>query len=68
MSSDQASTGDPAASEPHRYSLRRQDGAWTVYCARTGQPVRLNEVPQVGLTRAVAADVARALNSLDPCD
>lgn len=34
-----------------QYDLKPDDKGWTVYSTKTGEPVRLNGAPQVGLTR-----------------
>ena len=51
---------------PATYALRHEDKGWTVYNTNTGAPVRLNDAPQVDLTRAVAEEVVQTLNMFKP--
>lgn len=51
---------------PSQYALKHDEKGWTVYNTKTGSPVRLNDAPQVGLTRAVAEEVVQTLNSFKP--
>lgn len=51
---------------PSQYALKHDDKGWTVYSTKTGAPVRLNDAPQVGLTRAVAEEVVQTLNGFKP--
>ena len=48
--------------DPAEYALKHEDKGWTVYNTKTGAPVRLNDAPQVGLTRAVAQEVLQTLD------
>jgi hypothetical protein len=52
--------------DPAQYALKHDDKGWTVYSTKTGDPVRLNDAPQVGLTRAVAQEVLQSLNVFMP--
>ena len=52
--------------DPAQYALRHDDRGWTVYNTKTGTPVRLNDAPQVGLTRAVAEKVVQTLDIFKP--
>ena len=45
-----------------QYALKPDDKGWTVYSTKTGAPVRLNDAPQVGLSRAVAKEVVQTLD------
>ena len=49
-------------SDPAEYALKHDDKGWTVYNTKTGAPLRLNEAPEVGLTREVAKEVLQTLN------
>ena len=49
-----------------QYDLKPDDKGWTVYSTKTGEPVRLNGAPQVGLTRAVAEEVVQTLGIFQP--
>ena len=49
-----------------QYALKHDDKGWTVYNTKTGSPVRLNDAPQVGLTRAVAQEVVQTLVMFKP--
>ena len=55
-----------ADSESAEYDVRREGEGWTVYNAKTGKPVRLNDAPQVGLTKEVAEEVVQTLNVFQP--
>lgn len=52
--------------DPDQYALKPDDRGWTVYSTETGEPVRLNDAPQVGLTRAVAQEVVQTLDMFKP--
>jgi len=52
--------------EPAEYDLRQEDQGWTVYNVKTGNPVRLNDAPQVGLTREVAEEIVQTLSVFAP--
>ena len=52
--------------KPAHYDIRQEDEGWTVYNANTGKPVRLNDAPQVGLTKDVAEDIVQTLNVFEP--
>jgi len=52
--------------EPTGYEIRQEGQGWSVYNTRTGEPVRLNDAPQVGLTKEVAEDIVQALNVFGP--
>jgi hypothetical protein len=51
---------------PAEYDVRHEGEGWTVYNQKTGKPVRLNDAPQVGLTREVAWDIVQTLRMLKP--
>jgi hypothetical protein len=51
---------------PSQCALKHDDKGWTVYNTNTGALVRLNDAPQVGLTRAVAEKVVQILNAFKP--
>jgi hypothetical protein len=52
--------------EPVSFDIRQEDQGWTVYNTKTGEPVRLNDAPQVGLTKEVAEDIVQTLNVFEP--
>ena len=43
--------------DPAQYALKPDERGWTVYNTKTGASVRLNDAPQVGLTRGVAEEI-----------
>ena len=51
--------------EPPGYAARREGKGWTVYNTRTGEPVRLNGAPQVGLSREVAEEIVQTLDMIE---
>ncbi|WP_336489715.1 hypothetical protein [Methylobacterium nigriterrae] len=52
--------------EPAEYDIRQEEVGWGVYHAKTGTPVRLNEVPQIGLSRRVAEEILQTLDMVEP--
>ena len=56
----------PDDADPAEYDIRQEGEGWTVYNQKTGKPVRLNDAPQVGLTREVARDIVQTLRMLKP--
>jgi hypothetical protein len=55
-----------ADSGPVEYDIRQEGSGWTVYNTKTGEPVRLNDAPQVGLSRDVATEIVRMLREFRP--
>ncbi|WP_407525966.1 hypothetical protein [Methylobacterium oryzisoli] len=52
---------------PNRgYALRRGRQGWDVYAEHTGKPVQLNGRAQIGLSRALAVQLAASLSMLAP--
>ncbi|ACL58768.1 hypothetical protein [Methylobacterium nodulans] len=46
------------------FAVRKARKGWGVYCARTGEPVRVNGREQTGLPRETAAELATSLKIL----
>ena len=55
-----------ADAEPAEYDIRHEGQGWTVYNVKTGDPVRLNDAPQVGLPREVAEEIVQTLSAFAP--
>ncbi len=50
-----------------RFAMRQErDGSWTIYGVKTGHPVIVNGVLQVGLNVDAADDMVDVLNGLVP--
>ena len=47
------------------FEMRRDDQGWTVYDERTGEPARVNGVPQTGLNVQVADELVELLYRLE---
>lgn len=50
---------------PVIYDMRQDDEGWTVYNIQTGEPARVNDVPQTGLDMEVADDLVDLLDALE---
>jgi hypothetical protein len=46
------------------FDMRSDDEGWTVYNIATGEPARVNDVPQTGLDMEMADDLVDLLNFL----
>ncbi|MFK5596787.1 hypothetical protein ACFZ8E_07255 [Methylobacterium sp. HMF5984] len=58
--SDPANSNTPA----QLFDMRKDDEVWTVYDIATGEPARVNGVPQTGLDMEVADDLVDLLTLL----
>jgi hypothetical protein len=52
--------------EAAEYDIRHEGSGWTVYNTKTGEPVRLNDAAQVGLSREVAEEIVKMLRVFQP--